>query len=116
MRCCVIVPKSVRSLGCYKAITAEEGEKAIAAQLSPTEDKPGTAQSVAQRGGLDLLAFKCYANSGTYQAAVQKDVEEGICAAVIGTAGFFINGRVLSGALPLESVVRMIEEELARAR
>jgi protein-disulfide isomerase len=33
---------------------------------------------------------------------------------VTGTPAFFINGWLVSGAPPLESFVRMIEEELAR--
>ena len=32
-----------------------------------------------------------------------------------GTPAFFINGRLVLGAQPLESFVRVIEEELARA-
>jgi predicted DsbA family dithiol-disulfide isomerase len=34
----------------------------------------------------------------------------------LGLPAFFINGRLLSGAQPLESFVRVIEDELARAR
>ena len=34
---------------------------------------------------------------------------------VIGTPTFFINGRVISGAQPLESFTRTVDEELARA-
>jgi len=33
-----------------------------------------------------------------------------------GTPAFFINGRMVSGAQPLESFARLIEDELARAR
>ena len=53
---------------------------------------------------------------GAYQAAVPQDVEEGTRAGVTGTPAFFINGRLVSGAQPLESFARVIEEELARAR
>jgi protein-disulfide isomerase len=35
---------------------------------------------------------------------------------VTGTPAFFINGRLVSGAQPLESFVRVIEEELVRAQ
>ena len=34
---------------------------------------------------------------------------------VTGTPAFFINGRLLSGAQPLERFVSLIEDELARA-
>jgi len=66
--------------------------------------------------GLDVSAFEQCFSSGKYQAAVQKDVEEGTRAGVPGTPGFFINGRRLEGAQPLEHFVQIIEDELARAR
>jgi protein-disulfide isomerase len=47
---------------------------------------------------------------------VQQDIDEGTRAGVSGTPAFFINGRLVSGAQPLESFVRVIEDELARAR
>ena len=34
---------------------------------------------------------------------------------VTGTPTFFINGRVLTGAQPLEAFARMIDDELARS-
>jgi protein-disulfide isomerase len=43
-------------------------------------------------------------------------VEEGTRVGVTGTPAFFINGRLVSGAQPLERFVRVIEEELARAQ
>src|SRR5437867_3599036 len=70
----------------------------------------------ARAAGLDVRVFERCLASGTHQAAVQKDVDDGIRAGVTGTPTFFINGRLLSGAQPLESFVRVIEEELARAR
>jgi protein-disulfide isomerase len=53
-------------------------------------------------------------SSRKYGAAVQKDVEEGTRSGVTGTPTFFVNGRMLTGAQPLESFLRVIEEELAR--
>jgi predicted DsbA family dithiol-disulfide isomerase len=47
---------------------------------------------------------------------VQQDVEEGTRAGVTGTPAFFINGRLLSGAQPLERFARVIEEELVQVR
>jgi protein-disulfide isomerase len=47
---------------------------------------------------------------------VQQDVEEGTRIGVTGTPAFCINGRLVSGAQPLESFTRVIEAELARAR
>jgi protein-disulfide isomerase len=77
---------------------------------------PEQLKTYAQEVGLDVLAFEQCVNSGTYQAVVQRDVEEGTRVGLTGTLAFFINGRLVSGAQPLESFVRVIEEELARAR
>jgi protein-disulfide isomerase len=44
---------------------------------------------------------------------VQRDVQEGADLGITGTPAFFINGRFLSGAQPLETFTRMIDEELS---
>lgn len=77
---------------------------------------PEQLRAYAQEVGLNLPAFDQCLSSGKHRAAVQKDVEEGTRAGVTGTPAFFINGRLLSGAQPLESFARVIEEELARLR
>jgi len=84
---------------------------ANAPQASPEKLKAYAAQV-----GLDLPSFERCLSSGTPEAAVQKDVDEGIRLGVTGTPAFFINGHLLSGAQPLESFVRVIEGELAHAR
>ena len=72
--------------------------------------------SYAKQVELDLQAFdKCF-SSGRHKAAVQKDLEEGSRLGVTGTPTFFINGRLISGAQPLQSFVSVIENELARAK
>jgi protein-disulfide isomerase len=77
---------------------------------------PEQLKAYAQEVGLDLAAFEHCLNSGKYQAAVQQDVEGGTRAGVTGTPAFFINGQLISGAQPVDSFVRVIDEELARAR
>src|SRR5712691_693049 len=72
--------------------------------------KPEQLKAYAQDVGLDLPAFEHCLDSGKYQAAVQQDVEEGGRFGVTGTPVFFINGRLLSGAQPLESFTRVIED------
>ena len=78
--------------------------------------QPDQLPTVAQETGLDLASFKACVASGKYQAAVQTDVEEGKRLDVTGTPTFFINGRVLTGAQPLEAFVRVIDDELARSK
>jgi len=64
--------------------------------------------------GLNADAFNQCLDSGKFAAEVQKDVEDGMSYGVASTPAFFINGRYLSGAQPLESFTTVIEEELAR--
>src|SRR5215204_5016248 len=76
---------------------------------------PDQLAAVAQETALDMASFNQCVASGKHQAAVQKDVEEGKRLDVNGTPTFFINGRVFSGAQPLEAFVRVIDDELARS-
>jgi protein-disulfide isomerase len=72
-------------------------------------------ETYAEKAGLEVKEFQSCLSDGGHQAAVQKDVEEGARLGITGTPMFFINGRPLSGALPLERFVQVIEEELARS-
>lgn len=75
---------------------------------------PEQLKTYARQVGLEPAAFDRCLSSGKYQAAVQKNVEEGMRLGVNGTPAFFINGRLLWGAQPAENFVRVIQEELAR--
>ena len=75
----------------------------------------GLKQSATEIG-LDATAFNQCLDSGKFAAEVQKDAEEGASYGVTGTPAFFINGRMLSGAQPLEAFVTVIDEELARSQ
>ena len=76
-----------------------------------TDDLKGYARQV----GLDLSAFERCLASKKYASAVQKDIDAGSKLGVTGTPAFFINGRLVSGAQPLEAFVQVIEDELQRA-
>jgi protein-disulfide isomerase len=58
----------------------------------------------------------CQFEAGCCRGQGSKDDDAGIRAGVTGTPAFFVNGRLLSGAQPLESFARPIDDELARAR
>jgi protein-disulfide isomerase len=75
---------------------------------------PEKLKAYAQELELDAAAFEQCLSSRKHQAAVQKDIEEGARLGVTGTPAFFINGRLLSGAQPLDAFVKVIEEELSR--
>jgi protein-disulfide isomerase len=72
-----------------------------------------TMQSYAQQVGLDAAKFEACRSTRKYQSQVQADGVEGTKLGVSGTPGFFINGRFLSGAQPLEAFTKIIDEELA---
>jgi protein-disulfide isomerase len=70
----------------------------------------------AREVGLDIDGFdKCLA-SGKFKGAVQNDLLEGAKLGLNGTPAFFINGRELTGAQPLEAFVAIIDEELGAAK
>ena len=64
--------------------------------------------------GLDVTKFDGCLAAGVHKATVQRDLDEGNRLGITGTPAFFINGRTLSGAQPLEAFTRLIEQELAR--
>ena len=64
---------------------------------------------------LDAARFASCLDEGTFAADVQKDLDQGQLYGVNATPAFFVNGRLLSGAQPLEEFQRVIDDELARA-
>jgi len=81
---------------------------------TPPRSSPGDLTAHAKQVGLDVVTFDQCMASGKHEAAVRKDVEEGARLGVNGTPSFFINGRLVSGAQPLEAFVQIIEDELRR--
>jgi protein-disulfide isomerase len=67
----------------------------------------------AGKSGLDVAQLESCLASGKAARVVQAQADEGARHGVNGTPGFFINGRALSGAVPFETFVRLIDEELA---
>ena len=72
--------------------------------------------SYAKEVGLNLADFEKCVASGKYRQIIQKDVDEGVRLGVNGTPTFFINGRLLAGAQPLESFTALIDDEISRSR
>ncbi|MGH7409591.1 MAG: thioredoxin domain-containing protein [Candidatus Methylomirabilis sp.] len=66
----------------------------------------------AEQLKLDLKSFGQCLDSGKYQAAVEADIQDGARLGITGTPTFFINGRILVGAQPVESFRKIIEAEL----
>lgn len=82
----------------------------------PSNGSLDRLKAIAKEADVEMEAFERCLNARTYRSTVQKDIDEGTRLGVIGTPTFFINGRVISGAQPLENFTRIIDEELARPK
>jgi protein-disulfide isomerase len=68
----------------------------------------------AQDSNLDVAAWdQCMAEQ-KFAAQVDADLEAGQAIGITGTPAFIINGRILTGARPIEEFVTVIESELER--
>lgn len=70
-------------------------------------------QQWAKDLGLNATAFNQCVDTRKYADEVQKDFNDGRKAGVSGTPTFFINGKMVVGALPIEEFESAIEEALA---
>lgn len=64
--------------------------------------------------GLDAAKFNSCLDSGQKAEAIAVDKRDGEKAGVTGTPGMFINGRFVNGAVPLETLATIIDDELRR--
>ena len=63
---------------------------------------------------LDVGLFTDCIDTGTHRAQVDAEIREANGFGIRGTPGFVVNGRVVSGAQPLEVFVGIIDDELRR--
>jgi protein-disulfide isomerase len=69
----------------------------------------------AAKAGLDVAKFDaCMADAGTAKI-VDADMENGASVGMSGTPGFYINGKLLAGAVPIEEFAKVIDAELKKA-
>ena len=73
------------------------------------EDLKGYATNI----GLDIPKWELCLQDPKQEEEVKKDMDDGSVAGVSGTPAFFINGIMLSGALPFERFKEVIDRELA---
>jgi protein-disulfide isomerase len=69
----------------------------------------------AQQVGLDLGRFRAALDSGKYEAHIAADMSEAARVGASGTPTFYINGRQLVGAMPIDHFRRLIDDELRKA-
>lgn len=73
-------------------------------------------ERLARKAGVNVKKWRKAFRSPETAARVQAESEACSADGVGGTPGFLINGRLLSGAQPLEAFEQMVQEELARGR
>jgi protein-disulfide isomerase len=81
--------------------------------------KPGdlTDEDLKRRAGelgLDATAFATCSASDKHDATIREAAAQGASLGVTGTPTFFINGRMIVGARPIEQFSTIIDDELSR--
>jgi protein-disulfide isomerase len=88
---------------------------AVYAESTP-DSSDAALSKMATAAGLDAAKFtSCLANPEA-KAAVQRDATQGEALGLSSTPGFFINGREVRGAQPIEAFAAIIDEELRGSR
>jgi len=62
--------------------------------------------------GLDASSFGRCLSSSRHDPAIRASLEQGEGLGVTGTPAYFVNGRMISGARPVESFAEVIDAEL----
>jgi protein-disulfide isomerase len=73
-------------------------------------------KAYAKQVGINVASFEQCFTSGKYKGLVQRDLSEGAQLGLTGTPTFFINGREMSGAQPVEAFTAVIDEELNQTK
>ncbi len=73
---------------------------------------PQDLKNYAQAIGLDTVKFNDCLDSGKYEAEVNQDFQDGVNLGAVATPTFFINGYRVSGSIPLEVFIKLIEQGL----
>jgi protein-disulfide isomerase len=73
-------------------------------------------EKYAQELKLDMNKFKQALDTDKFKAALDADSAEGMRVGANGTPTFFINGRTVVGAQPVEAFKKVIDEELKKAQ
>ena len=77
-------------------------------------DRPNL-DKYAEELKLNMTKFKAVMDSDKYKKEIEADSEAGAKIGARGTPAFFINGRYLSGAQPIDKFVALIDEEMKKA-
>ncbi len=70
--------------------------------------------ATAKKAGAKEAEFKACLESGKYKAKIDADVAEGTNIGIKSTPTFFVNGKLINGAQPIEVFSEVIDEELSK--
>jgi protein-disulfide isomerase len=87
---------------------------ALLAQKGALEDDD--LSGVAKTAGIDVRAAMRAVERGKHEEGIENDTDLADDVGASGTPTFFVNGRKLVGAKPIESFVALIDEQLVAAR
>ena len=73
-------------------------------------------EQYAQQLGLNIEKWKADMQLPKFQAQIAKETALAMQVGATGTPAFYINGRKLTGAQPIENFKRLIDEELGKAQ
>ena len=71
--------------------------------------------SYAKELGLNMERYKADTQGGACKSLIAKDQQQLAAVGTRGTPAFYINGRFLSGAQPIERFQEVIDDELKKA-
>lgn len=74
----------------------------------------GLKAKAAKIAGMKADQFNSCLDSGKHADEVKKDIAAGSAAGVNGTPAMFVNGRFISGAVPIDEITKVIDDELKR--
>jgi protein-disulfide isomerase len=75
---------------------------------------PADLKATAKQLGLTMSQFDSCFDKAKYQSEIQADLAQGNKLGVDGTPAFFIDGRSLVGAQPLNAFTEVVDDELAK--
>ncbi len=73
-------------------------------------------EKYAKESGVDMGRWKSCYSSNKYKSRIEEEQRQMVTLGARGTPAFFINGRFLSGAQPVQAFEAIIDEELKKAK
>ncbi|MEZ0312631.1 MAG: DsbA family protein [Myxococcota bacterium] len=73
-------------------------------------------EKYAKESGVDIGRWKACYTSNKYKSRIEEEQRQMVTLGARGTPAFFINGRFLSGAQPVQAFEAIVDEELKKAK